>query len=74
MKRNGKTNVMNKPRPRTVTSTHKIHDFIAQFGEGKDKVLMMRRLKALRRDIQLEVEYEFALAIFNASENLKNMY
>ena len=65
---------MNKPQPRTITSTHKIHEFVHDFGEGQDKVKMMRKLKALRRHIQLEVEYEFRLANFNASENLKNIY
>ena len=74
MKRNGKTNIMNKPQPRTVTSTHKIHEFVHDFGEGQDKVKMMRKLKALRRDIHLEVKYEYSLAIFKASENLKNVY
>lgn len=65
---------MYKPQPRKITSTQNIHKFVEIFGHGQDKVLMMRRLKSLRRLIQLEVEYEYQLAIFKASENLKNVY
>ena len=62
------------PRTDPLTSTHKIHDFISDFGEHNDKVLMMRRLRQLRKHIQKEVAREFDHAIKSAKFTTDNLY
>ena len=57
-----------------TTSTHKIHSFIDEFGEGKDKVLMMRRLKSLRSFILKEVGREYEYALKKAKQSSEIMY
>lgn len=57
-----------------ITSTSKMHGFIEEFGDDKDKVLMMMKLKTLRRYIQNEVAKEYDLAIKTARSATENIY
>lgn len=48
---------------RRVTSTSFMHTFIEEFGEGNDKVEMMKKLKMLRRQVKTEIFDELVLKI-----------
>lgn len=57
-----------------TTSTTKMHQFIDEFGEGMDKVIMMRRLAQFRKYVQKEVGREFKKALDTVDDKLDTMY
>ena len=51
-----------------------MHEFVNEFGQGKDKILMMRRLGQFRTFVQKEISTEYTKAISTAKSAIENMY
>ena len=56
-----------------MKSTSLMHDLIEEYGEGHDKVRMMRDLRVLKSQIRIEMRKKLYMVLRNAQIELKEI-